>query len=468
MTARERLVLVASTIGFSMVLLDTTVVNVALGDIARDLHAGPTALEWVANGYTLVFAGLLLTTGLAADRVGARSVFLAGLATFAAGSVAATLAPSVSALVAAQAILGVGAALVLPTSLSLLSQVFTEPSARARAVGVWASGSAVAFAAGPVVGGLLIEQGSWRTVFVINLPLAALAALLVVRYVPKGRRAPSAERVPLNLAPQLAAIVALVALTFGLVESGSRGWGSPAVVGALAAAAILAAGFVRRERAATTPLVPRVLLADRRFTASTAGGALLNFAFYGELFFLSLFLQQERGLTALQTGLAFLPQPLLFMAVSPLAGRLVAARGPRVPLAAGAALASLASIPLLGVGAHSGYPVMLAGLTLNGLGAGLAIPAVTAGVMGAAPTALAGIASAALNAGRQVGGVMGVAVLGGLATAGGRPDVTGMHAAFAVAGVALAGAASLALALRAPAPAMTTQPALAGDWWTRP
>ena len=176
MTRRERLVLLASTIGFSMVLLDTTVVNVALGSIARDLSAGPTTLEWVANAYTLVFAGLLLSTGLAADRLGARTVFLAGLGTFAAGSVAATLAPTAAALIAAQAVLGVGAALVLPTSLSLLSQVFEDPARRVRAVGVWAAGSAVSFATGPVLGGLLIEQAGWRSIFVINLPLAAVAA----------------------------------------------------------------------------------------------------------------------------------------------------------------------------------------------------------------------------------------------------------------------------------------------------
>jgi MFS transporter, DHA2 family, methylenomycin A resistance protein len=461
-TRRERLVLIASTIGFSMVLLDTTVVNVALGDIARDLHAGPTALEWVANGYTLVFAGLLLSTGLAADRIGARRVFLAGLATFAAGSVAAAVAPSAAALVAAQAVLGVGAALVLPTSLSLLSQIFTDPGRRARAVGVWASGSAAAFAAGPVVGGLLIEQGSWRTVFVINLPLAAVAAALVLRHVPAhARRATAGARV--NLAAQAAAVVMLVALTFGLVESGSRGWGSPAVLGALTAAVVLAAALVARERTTARPLVPRALVADRRFTASTAGGALLNFAFYGELFFLSLFLQQERGLTALQTGLAFLPQPLLFMAISPLVGRLVATRGPRAPLAAGAALASAAAAILLAVDAHSSYPVMLAGLTLNGLGAGLAIPAVTAGVMGTAPAALAGIASAALNAGRQVGGVLGVAILGGLATGGGQVDVAGMHEAFVVAAIALAAAAGLGTLVGASRALVVPEPALAGD-----
>src|SRR4051812_3845249 len=207
-----------------MVLLDTTVVNVALGSIARDLSAGPTTLEWVANAYTLVFAGLLLSTGLAADRLGARAVFLAGLATFAAGSVAATLAPTAAALIAAQAVLGVGAALVLPTSLSLLSQVFVNPARRVRAVGVWAAGSAVSFATGPVVGGLLIEQAGWRSIFVINLPLAAVAGALALSQV--GRRAlPTGPRAPLNLAPQAAAVAMLLALTFGLVESGDSGWG---------------------------------------------------------------------------------------------------------------------------------------------------------------------------------------------------------------------------------------------------
>ncbi len=459
MTRRERLVLIASTVGFSMVLLDTTVVNVALGSIARDLHAGPTTLEWVANAYTLVFAGLLLSTGLAADRIGARRVFLAGLATFAGGSVLASAAPTAGALVAAQAVLGVGAALVLPTSLSLLSQVFADPAVRTRAVGVWAAGSAVAFAAGPVVGGLLIEQAGWRAIFVINLPLALVAAGLAVSQLPRTAPAKRASGGPGSLGAQAVAVVMLVALTFGLVESGARGWSSPPVVVALAAAAALAVVLGLRERASAHPLVPRELVADRRFTASTAGGALLNFAFYGELFFLSLFLQQERGLDALQTGLAFLPQPLLFMAVSPLAGRIVASRGSRLPLALGSALAAIAAVILLAVDATSPYGVLVAGLALNGVGGGLAIPAVTAGVMGAAPPSLAGIASAALNAGRQVGGVLGVAVLGGLATAGGHADPAGVHQAVMVAGLGLAGASALALALPAARPVAALQPA---------
>lgn len=448
MTRRERLVLIASIAGFSMVLLDTTVVNVALGAIARDFHAGPATLEWIANAYTLVFAGLLLSTGLAADRIGARTVYVTGLGIFAAGSIFASLAPTSSALIAAQALLGVGAALVLPTSLSLLSQVFVDTGRRMRAVGIWAAGSSVAFAAGPVVGGLLIEQAGWRSIFVINLPLAVLGAALVLTQI-RGRAAKPAPA-PLNLGAQAAAIVMLVALTFGLIESNGRGWGSTPVVVALAAATLLAVGLVVRERSGTRRLVPRELVADRRFTASTAGGALLNFAFYGELFFLSLFLQQERGLDALHTGLAFLPQPLLFMTVSTMAGRLVATRGPRLPLALGGALGAVGSFVLIGVDAESSYGVMLAGLALTGLGGGFAVPAVTAGVMGSAPTALAGIASAALNAGRQIGGVLGVAVLGGVATASGHVEASAMHAALAAAGIALLVATAIAFALPGP------------------
>jgi DHA2 family methylenomycin A resistance protein-like MFS transporter len=460
-TRRERLVLLASTIGFSMVLLDTTVVNVALGSMARDLSAGPTTLEWIANAYTLVFAGLLLSTGLAADRLGARTVFLAGLGTFAAGSVAATLAPTAAALIAAQAVLGVGAALVLPTSLSLLSQVFVNPARRVRAVGVWAAGSAVSFATGPVLGGLLIEQAGWRSIFVINLPLAAIAGALALSQV--GRRAvPTGPRAPLNLVPQAAAVAMLLALTFGLVESGDSGWGSGRVVGALLVAAVLAVALVVRERSSDRPLVPRALVADRRFTGATAGGALLNFAFYGELFFLSLFLQQDRGLDALETGLAFLPQPLLFIAVAPLASRLLA-RGSRAPLALGAGIAVIGSLLLLGVDGDSSYGVLFAGLALNGVGGGFAIPAVTATVMSAAPISLAGIASASLNAGRQVGGVLGVAVLGGMATASGHVQAAAMHDAVLLAALALLAASVLSFALRPLGPRAAGEAVLAGS-----
>jgi MFS transporter, DHA2 family, methylenomycin A resistance protein len=449
-SARSRLVLLASTLGFSMVLLDTTVVNVALPAIHDDLGGSVAALQWVVNGYTLVFAALLLSMGTLADRFGPARVFVTGLGAFAAGSGLALLAPSLPMLVGAQLVLGVGAALVLPSSLSLISHAFPAPAERARAVGLWAAGSASAFALGPLLGGVLIDGLGWRFVFAINLPLAAAAAALVVAVGPRAATSRAAGR---DLPGQLAALVGLVALTYAIIEGNDRGWGSAAVVGAFALAAVAAALLVAQERRAAHPVLPPALVAERGFAAATTTGLLLNFAFYGELFFLSLFLQQERGLSALETGLAFLPQPLLVMAVAPLAGRLVAERGARLPMAAGSLLGAVGALLLVGVDAHSSYGVLLPGLLLNGLGGGLAIPAVTAAVIGAARTGQAGVASAALNAGRQVGGVLGVAVLGAIATHGG--GVAGMHAALAVAAGALALAGLLASATprRAPAPA---------------
>jgi DHA2 family methylenomycin A resistance protein-like MFS transporter len=443
-TRKPALVLAASTLGFGMVLLDTTVVNVAGPVIRDDLGAGDAALQWIVNAYTLVFAALLLSMGALSDRLGARTIFLGGLATFAVGSVAAAAAPSAGALIAAQALLGVGAASVLPTSLSLLTQAYPGASARARAVGIWAAGSAVAFALGPVVGGGLTDALGWRSVFVVNLLPAVAGGLLAWRFAPRGR--PGATR-GTDPSGQLATIVGLGALTFALIEGGDRGWTSVTALVAFAAALAAVAWLVPHQRRAAAPLLPSSLVGDRRFTAATGAGALVNLAFYGEFFVLSLFLQQERGLSALEVGLSFLPQPLLVMALAPVAGRLVAAAGPRLPLAVGGVAGTLGAIALLAVDSNSSYLVLAAGLVLNGVAGGLMIPAVTGGVMGAAPAKFAGVASAGLNAGRQVGGVIGVALLGSLATAG--DPVAGLHVALVLAAVALAGATLLSRTLPA-------------------
>jgi MFS transporter, DHA2 family, methylenomycin A resistance protein len=438
-TTRERLVLVASSLGFSMVLLDTTVVNVALPAIRADLGGSVSAMQWVVNGYTLVFAALLLSMGALADRVGPLRVFLAGLGAFGLGSALALAAPTLPALVGAQLVLGVGAALVLPSSLSLLSQTFRVPAARSRAVGIWAAGSAAAFAAGPVLGGLLVDSFSWRLVFAINLPFAVAAGAVAWAVAPRERGAGTPAR---DLPGQLAAIVGLLALTYAVVEGNDLGWGSARVVGAFALA-IGALGLLAvRERSTARPMLPPSLVGRRAFSAPTLTGLLLNFAMYGQLFFLSLFLQDERGLSALQTGLAFLPQPLLFMLVAPAAGRLVAARGARAPLVAGTLLAAAGMLALLGVDASSSYAAMLGGFVLVGLGGGLAIPAVTAAAVGAAPREQSGVAAAALNAARQMGGVLGVAALGAIATHG--SIVGGLHVALAVAAAALLLGAALA------------------------
>ena len=321
---RPAVALTASSLAFALVLLDTTVVNVALPAIRDDLGTSVGGLQWVVNGYTLVLAALLLSAARWPTGLGARRMMRAGVAIFAVASAAAALAPSTTTLVAAQVLLGVGAAALVPASLTLLSHAYPDPIRRARAVGVWAAISASAFAAGPVLGGLLVDAVGWRLVFAINLPFAAAIALLLWRGVGETSRV---ARRGLDLAGQATAIVALASLTFALIESRSLGWGSPLVAGGLVLAVVAAVAFVAVERRGRAPMLPLELFSSRAFSASTAAGSLINFALYGEFFLLSPYFQDVRDLSALETGLAFLPQPLVFALAGIPAGRLVARIG---------------------------------------------------------------------------------------------------------------------------------------------
>lgn len=438
MTHRPAVALAASSLGFALVLLDTAVVSVALPAIRDDLGASATGLQWVVNGYTLVLASLLLSAGALADRLGARRLMLAGTLIFAVASSAAAMAPTTGALVAAQVLLGTGAAALVPASLALLTAAYPEPSARARAVGVWAAASASAFAAAPVLAGLLIEAVGWRAIFAVNLPFAILVAGLVLRGVAETTRTPARG---LDVAGQLLAVTALAAVTFALIQSRPLGWASPSVLAGLVVALAAGAAFVAVEHRGRAPMLPLSLFASRAFSTSTVAGLLVSFAIYSQLFILSLFLQEVRNLSALETGLAFIPQPIVFALAGIPAGRLIARVGPRIPLALGGALAAAGALVLASVGAETPYGVILASLILFGLGAGITIPALTTAVVSSVPPLQVGVASAALNASRQTGGVLGVALLGGLATGG--DVVGGMHTALNVCAVALAGVAIL-------------------------
>jgi DHA2 family methylenomycin A resistance protein-like MFS transporter len=453
MSGRPAIALVASSLAFSLVLLDATVVNVALPAIREDLGAGVTELQWVVNAYTLALASLLLSAGALSDRFGGRRMALLGASLFAVASGAAAAAPSVATLVAAQVVLGIGAAALVPASLAMLTRAYPEPGRRARAVGVWASTSAAAFAAGPVLAGLLIEVIGWRAIFAVNLPFAAAVLVLVARGIaPAPAPVPAGGRPGLDLPGQAAAVVALAALTLGLIESGGSGWGSPLVLGALAVAVAAGTAFVAIERRAVSPMLPLALFRERAFTTSAAVGLLVSFALYAELFLVSLYLQDVRGLSALETGLAFLPQPILFALAGMPAGRAVARFGPRAPLAAGGVIAAAGALVLLAAGQHSPYGLLVLGMALFGAGAGAVIPAITTAVVSSVPQAQVGIASAALNASRQTGGVLGIAVLGGLVADG--AFLAGMHLALGVAAATLLGAALLGTRLvprRAPA-----------------
>ena len=443
--SRPALALAVAALAYALVLLDTSLVNVGLSAIRDDLGASVTALQWVVNGYALVLASLLLSAGALTDRLGARRMLIGSTALFAVGATAAALAPTTAALVAAQVVLGTAAAGLVPASLALLTHSYPDPIRRARALGVWAAISATSFAAGPVIGGVLIDAAGWRLMFAVNLPFA-LAVLALVTRVGETTRVRSRS---LDLPGQATAIVALAALTFGIVESRSLGWGSPAVLAALAIALAAGSAFVAVERTGRAPMLPLAMLRSRRFSSAAIAGLLINFAVFGQFFLFSLYFEDVRQLSALQTGLAFLPQPLLLALAGIPAGRLVARVGPRIPLAVGGTLAALGALVLLTVQPDTSYLQIVVGLMLFGAGAGGVIPAVTAAAVASVPSPQVGVAAAALNASRQMGGVLGVAVLGGMAGAGGSL-MSGTHTALAIATVALVGIVVLAATAMAP------------------
>jgi DHA2 family methylenomycin A resistance protein-like MFS transporter len=433
--SRPALALAVGALAYALVLLDTSLVTIGVTDIRDDLHASVTQLQWVVNGYTLVLASLLLSAGALTDRLGARRMLIASTSLFAVGAAAAALAPSIGTLVGAQVLLGTAAAGLVPASLALLTHNYPDPIRRARALGIWAAISATSFAAGPVIGGLLVDTAGWRLMFALNLPfaLAVLALLTRVGETPRSRSR------GLDLPGQATAIVALGALTFAIIESRSLGWSSPEVLGALGIALIAGSAFLRIERRGRAPMLPLTMLGSRRFASAASAGLLINFAVFGQFFLFSLYFEDLRHLSALQTGLAFLPQLLLLAVASVPAGRMVGRVGPRLPVALGGTLAALGTAVLLTAQPDTPYLQIMIGLVLLGAGAGGVITAVTAAAVSSVPSPQVGIASATLNTSRQMGGVLGVAVLGGMAGSG----IGGTHSALLIATVALAAVALL-------------------------
>jgi DHA2 family methylenomycin A resistance protein-like MFS transporter len=401
--------LVAVCLGYFMIILDATIVNAALPALRADLHAGLTGLRWVVDGYLLMLAALLLSGGALADRFGARRVGQLGLGVFVAASVACGLAPGLVPLVAARLVQGVGAAVAVPASLALLRAAFPEPAARARAFGVWGGIAGVAAAAGPILGGLLVSAASWRLVFLVNLPIGLVALALTARYVPAPRPRPRR----LDPAAQVLAVLALAGLTVALIEGG---WLAGA--GALVFLAATPA-FLLVERRAADPMLPLEMFRDTAFAGGTAVGLLLNFGFYGELLVLNLYFQQGLGYSALLAGLALLPQMGVVAFGSALSGRCSAGAGSvRPTLLIGLAVGGAGLCGLAVAGARTPYLVLVVPLVAAGFGMSFSMPAVTSAVVDAAPAERAGLAAGAINAARQVGGVLGVAVLGGLAGPG--------------------------------------------------
>lgn len=434
-------VLGAALLGFFLISLDALIVTVALPDIGRSLGGGMSGLQWVVDGYTLIFAALMLSAGALSDRIGARRAYGGGLVLFALASAACGLAPNLGVLVAARLVQGGAAAVMMPTSLALVRQGFPDQAKRARAIAIWTVGGAVAVAAGPVLGGALTASVGWRWIFFVNLPASLLALALLTR-VPASPRLPAR----LDVIGQVTAAVAMGALTYGVIEGGAEGFGQPFVVASLLVAAAAAAAFLAAQGRGAHPMLPLPLFRSRVVAVSLMVGFMLNATYYGGVFIFSLYLQQERGQTALHAGLMFIPMTALVAVVNLASAKLAELFGPRVPMVAGQLIGTAGLLALLTIGAHTSIWVVAALMVPVGLGGALTVPALTAMMLDAVPAERAGTASAVLNTGRQVGGAIAVAVFGALLS-GADTFLAGMRwsVLLAAAGLVLTAGATLTL-----------------------
>jgi MFS transporter, DHA2 family, methylenomycin A resistance protein len=410
--ASRALTLIAMSLGFVVVQLDVTVVNVALERIGASFGSHSVAgLQWVVNAYTVVFASLILTSGALGDRLGAKRLFNAGFGLFVMASIACGAAPSLPFLIIARAIQGIGASILVPCSLTLLNHTYEEPGLRARAVGIWAGVAGVALAGGPVIGGALIASISWRIIFFINLPLGLLGILLTTRYAAETTQ--TRDR-PLDLTGQATAIAAIAALAATIIEGGAAGWLNPLVLAGFGVFALAGAAFIAIEAHKSSPMLPLVFFHRPAFAAASLIGLLINLAFYGVIFDLSLYFQQVRSFTPLMTGLVFLPMTAAVVAANILAGWLQDWRGARLPMTAGQIMFLFGCGLLAGVDASTPYTGIWWQTVLIGSGIGLTVPPMTSALLAAVDRKQSGIASGALNTTRQIGSAIGVALFGSL------------------------------------------------------
>jgi MFS transporter, DHA2 family, methylenomycin A resistance protein len=434
------LTLAAMSLGYGVVQLDVTIVNTALNSIGSSLGGGVSELQWVVSAYTIAFAAFILTAGALGDRIGAKRIFIAGFAIFTAASVACALSPNATMLIAARAVQGLGAAILVPNSLALLSHAYPDDRARGRAVGIWAAGASLALTAGPLVGGGLIALVGWRSIFLVNLPIGLTGLWLSWRYASETTRSPQRE---IDLPGQLAAIAALGCLAGAIIEGGTLGWSHPFVLSGFAAAVVLAVLFVWQERRAPQPMLPLSLFRHRMFALTALVGLFVNVAFYGLIFVFSLYFQRVNGWSPFATGLAFVPMMGAVLPVNLVASRVAERIGAPATIALGAALSASGCLALLGIGQGTSYWAICAQLVIIGCGLGLLVPPLTSTLLGSVEKSRSGIAAGVLNATRQTGSVLGVALFGSLA---GQADalLAGAHASLVIsAGLLLAGGATI-------------------------
>jgi EmrB/QacA subfamily drug resistance transporter len=409
------LVLAICCMSLLIVSLDNTILNVALPSMQKELHASVSGLQWTIDAYTLVLASLLMLSGSTADRIGRRRVFKIGLAMFTLGSLLCSIAPNLDALIGFRAIQAVGGSMLNPVAMSIITNTFTERRERARAIGAWGATVGIAMAAGPLVGGLLVDTVGWRSIFWVNIPVGIAALLLTWRYVPESR-APKPRRA--DPVGQLLIVLILGALTYAIIEAPSAGWTSPLILSIAAVSALSLTGLLLYEPRRAEPLIDLRFFRSAPFSGATVIAVCAFSALSGFLFLNTLFLQDVRGLSALRAGLYLLPMAAMTFLCAPISGRLVGNRGPRVSLLI-AGVAMTASGVLFAVfKGETNTPLLFAGYVLFGLGFGMVNAPITNTAVSGMPRSQAGVAAAVASTSRQIGQTLGVAVVGAVLAAG--------------------------------------------------
>ena len=448
--------LAALSFALFMIMLDNTVVNVALPSIQRDLGIGISELEWIVTAYALSFAVFLLTGGKLADRYGRRKVFLIGLTIFTLSSLACGLAGSASMLISARAVQGVGAALMMPATLSIISAVF-PPRERGAAIGIWAGVSAMALAIGPLIGGVLTEKVNWNWIFFINVPVGILGIVAAFILVPESRDESADQR--LDLPGLITAGVAVFALTYALIEGNSYGWTSARIISLFILFAVSLGSFIVLELRQRAPMLDLSLFKDSTFAGANSIALMVSLAMFGVFFFISLFMQNILGYSAIKAGATFLPMTVLIILVAPLSGALSDRLGSRWLMAGGMTLLTGSLLLFAQLDASSTFWDILPALLIGGVGMAMTMSPMTSAALSAVSVDKAGVASGVLNTFRQVGGSLGIAIGGAiLASYVSVPPrspqfadqfVTGLHhALYTSAGIAFAAALIAVVTIR--------------------
>ncbi|MFD4946110.1 MFS transporter [Streptomyces sp. NPDC058239] len=412
---RRQLVLAICCMSLLIVSLDNTVLNVALPSMQKELHATVAGMQWTIDAYTLVLASLLMLAGSTADRIGRRKIFKIGLVLFTLGSVLCSLAPNLESLVAFRMVQAVGGSMLNPVAMSIITNTFTDPRERARAIGVWGGVVGISMAAGPVVGGLLVDSVGWRSIFWINLPVGLAALLLTWRYVPESRAPKPRRPDPVG---QLLVVGLLGSLTYAIIEAPSAGWTSPRILVFAVLAVCSLVGLLLYEPRRAEPLIDLRFFRSAPFSGATAIAVCAFAALSGFLFLNTLYLQNVRGLSALHAGLYMLPMAALTFVCAPLSGRLVGSRGPRLSLLVAGVAMTACGLLFAAFDAETDDVLLFTGYVLFGLGFGMVNAPITNTAVSGMPRSQAGVAAAVASTSRQIGGTLGVAVIGAVLAAG--------------------------------------------------